>query len=75
MEDLVIRAGETFKGPCGGEYSRLADAPGIVTVTCWDGRIIRMYLADIQAFAVACADDPDEWYAAEVERMRERAPA
>lgn len=31
-----------------------------------------MYLADLRALFV---DDPDEWYAAEVERMKERAPA
>ena len=68
----MIQPGETRRGPGGGQYTRLANEPSIVTAVLWDGRVVRMYLGDLQALFV---DDPDEWYATEVERMKDRAPA
>jgi hypothetical protein len=42
---------ETFKGPGGGEYTLLGAEPPVFTVTTHDGRVIRMFVADVLAFA------------------------
>lgn len=55
LEGVVIRPGETKRGPAGGEYTRLADEPSIITAVLWDGRVVRMYLADLRALFV---DEP-----------------
>jgi len=41
----------TFTGPGGGEYTLLGETPEVFTVTTFDGRVIRMFTADILAFA------------------------
>lgn len=41
---------DIFKGPYGGEYTRLPSEPEVFTVTTHDGRVIRMFVADVTAF-------------------------